>query len=565
MPGQSGVPLRAIDATAPKLPLIADLAISAAATALVTGPLWLIRFAPLHDFPFHVARMQILHDLFHGGVQAQFYELNRRLLPNLGMDVVVSLLAEAISVELASRLVIVGIVFLMISGAGFLHRSLFNERGLAIPLAALLSYNAVLTAGFINYLFSIGLLLWSFGLTIRLRNDRAPRRLLFALVLAIALFFTHLVAFVLNTVIVAGIALQASWPLLRTAPRRAMLLLFESLLPSLVVAAIFLSSMPTAGSTEQAAVQVEPATLMAVVKAKWWLVTRMLAGGENRTLDLVTAGAAAAVTALLVAFGRPRIAPSTRLANLLICATFLLAPGAMLTAIYLDARLPLVIALCLISCTQFRFAGTRSRAIAIGLLFVLAGARSVVLANDWIGYDRVERQFTDAFACLPPHAILFSGRGSVEESGLWSGHWQPPIAHIASLATVTNEAFVPQTWAHPAQQPIVLRPGYAEIYAFQSPNPLTLSDAQSVAGTVARIRDLTRNGGPRPGGAGWSPFLLVLEPQALGRIHLDGVTLLVDRPLFALYQIDGVSPPMDRPESCRLPSDGGPEDRSRPQ
>jgi hypothetical protein len=54
------------------------------ATAIVTLPLWLARFAPLHDFPFHLARRSILNDLVHGGPFTRFYEVNSFLVQRFG-------------------------------------------------------------------------------------------------------------------------------------------------------------------------------------------------------------------------------------------------------------------------------------------------------------------------------------------------------------------------------------------------------------------------------------------------------------------------------------------------
>src|SRR6266850_276537 len=146
-------------------------------TLLVVVPLWFIRFPPLHDYPFHVARMAILYDILGDGKLAQYYEINSFFVPNSGLDIVVLTLSPLCGVEFATELAIIIICLIMIGGAYFLNASVFKKNKIILLLASLLIYNSVFTMGFLNYLMGIGLLLWGVGLFLRWRNSSTLARL----------------------------------------------------------------------------------------------------------------------------------------------------------------------------------------------------------------------------------------------------------------------------------------------------------------------------------------------------------------------------------------------------
>lgn len=520
----------------------AGLLLSAVATAIVTLPVWFVRFAPLHDFPFHVARMSILNDLVHGGAFARFYEVNSFMVPNLGMDLVVLALEQVFSIETACRLFIVMMIFLMISGADFLHRTLFRTSGLAVPIAALLAYNSIFTLGFMNYLLGVALVPWAAGIFIRVRSWPAVPRLVFGLLLGVVLFFTHLVAFALFGIIVAGLELQAVLPMLRTSWRAAAARLAWSALPFVIIVAWFVLFSPTAGAPTDRPAGSEfdgsLAWIVAFLKYKLWILRRFLAGGQNLLLDYATAGLAIVITALLLVVTRVRVARQAVLALALLGLAFLLAPSFLLSATYLDMRLPVAIAFVAAGCVHFAAGTARTQMRLMVLLFGLVALRSAVLTRDWIGYDAVQRQFTDAFACLPGDSILFVARPPRTEVGLWSGYWQPLIKHIASLASVTNGIFVPETFAHPTQQPIRLRPKFEAIYAFQTAGPLPVANVAALHATIGAIRALMQQVGPAPTGNGaWVVYLLLLEPRGLDDPVVEEAPRIIHNNLFSIYQL----------------------------
>ena len=510
------------------------LSLCVLATAIVTLPVWFARFAPLHDFPFHVARMFILNDLMHGGAFTRFYEVNSFFLPNVGMDLVILALGQVISVEMACRIFIVLMIFLMISGANFLHRTMFQTSGLAVPIAALLAYNSIFTLGFVNYLMGIGLVLWGVGIFIRVQSYSLAARLALGLLIGLVLVFTHLAAFGVYAIIVAGLELQEALPMLRTAPSVAVTRLIWSAMPLVVIIGLFFLVSPTAGaSTDWAAaghVDFSMASVVSYLRSKPWMLRRFLEGVEDPTLDQVSIVLAVVIVATLFAVTKVRIARQAALALALLCLAFVLAPSETFSAMYLNMRLPIAIAFVAAGCVYFATGTSRTQVLLVVALLGIVALRSAVVTRDWIGYDAVERQFIDAYACLSRGSVLFVARPPI--IGLWSGYWRPPIKHIASLATATDGVFVPQTWADPAQQPIRVRRDFDDVYTFQSPNPIAIADVAALHAAIRDIRALMQHHGAGP------VYLMLLEPGPLDHPSVNEAPRIVDSDLFSIYQLD---------------------------
>jgi hypothetical protein len=131
-----------------------------------------------------------------------------------------------------------------------------------------------------------------------------------------------------------------------------------------------------------------------------------------------------------------------------------------------DHRLPLVLAVVLIGASDVVLRDLRRQSIVAALLAVLFLARIGVIATTWVGYDRIYAPIVAALAALPPGSRLAvaSPPTSVHVS-----RNEPPMTHLASLAVVTTDAFVPTLFTFPGQQPLAVREPYAALARSASP------------------------------------------------------------------------------------------------
>ena len=502
-------------------------------TAGISLPLCFAIYPPLYDYPFHLARRLILRDIWSLGPLSRYYEINSLIVPNVAMDVIGTALQKFLAVEQAGRAFLILAIFLTISGVAFLSYTLFGRVGFAPWLGALLTYNWVFTIGFINYLFALGLLPWGVAFFVRLRPSSLSLRLFGGLLICLTLFFSHLVVFVLYGLIIASLEAQWGVPLLRGRRMEVIGRSVVSGLPVVATFALFLIESPTVRAAGEAISYDGFRSVLGFIRYKSLWPMRALSSGSELA-NWVSAGAATAVAALIARFGYVRINRELLVAILLIGLVYWLAPGHLFSAQFVDMRIPLAAYLILAGTINIYVGSVRGRWAITAVLIALLTFRSATMAFDWSAIEPAERQITAAFHCLAPRSILFAAE--TDPSLVPSG--SPSLGHMFSVAEITNGAFVPATWAHPAQQPIRVKPEYADIYALQTPNARLIGDEKGLQAFSAEIQDLMA--GRRATGQddfGGNVYLLYMFPERLGYPRIAGATVVAEQWLFTLYRL----------------------------
>ena len=477
----------------------------AAAYAIYLFPLLLVQNPPLHDYMFHIARIHILtHWQVSPDLQAH-YAVGSFLLPNIAFDVVAVLLAQVMPLELAGRVFIGLTLALQLSGCMALYRVLHGRYGLWPLVAGLFLYNWIFLFGFLNYLFGVGLLLWAAAVWIGLAaGSGTGAKLLWGTALSLALFFSHLIAFGLFALIVAGYEIQRAVPMLRQQRAQAVrnLLVGASIF---VVPIILFFASSTAGEAGNKTSH----SLINLLRTPPIFVRALLSG--NYLIDFLTVGAALAALGILIARGRLIVARSMTLPVILLAICFLAIPHELFGGWGADTRIPLVIVLVLIACVQ---PVLRDRRWETAFIAVLGGSllfQSVLRSYDWLSYDAVIEEFRTAFSTLPDNSVLLIASEtdvpSFQDINLRL--WQPPLPHVATLAVLEGRGiFVPDTFAHVGQQPITVTAPYRAIYHHQYNKPFKATTTEALQGFITEAqRLLAKAGSTGP------VFVLLLYPE----------------------------------------------------
>jgi hypothetical protein len=160
----------------------------------------------------------------------------------------------------------------------------------------------------------------------------------------------------------------------------------------------------------------------------------------------------------------------------------------MLSGSGVDRRLPLAFFLLLIASTAPR-ALPRRAALTIGLaVAVIFAARMAVIEKVWLDASRIYAADIAAIDTLPEGAKLAVAYPDRETNagGI-------PELHVATLAAMRREAFVPTLFAYASQQPIALRPPYDALAGATSPNWIwggfVEGNATERAASVAVLKD----------------------------------------------------------------------------
>jgi hypothetical protein len=494
-------------------------------------PILICTVPPIHDYPFHLARADILASLNSSTFLRAHYTVSTFLLPNVGMDVVMIPLTRTLPILIAGR-VFLGIVLLvMLTGTVALHASLHRRLSVWPLLAGFFLYNWIFMYGFLNYLLGVGLMLWATAGWIALQNRAVGWRLAWATVMALILLACHLEALGLFAVVVGGMELQRGVQTARTSLSAAARDVALAALPFVIALAVFIAVSPTAGEVKE---------VIAYHGGRAWkpLVfyrTLLNPGGWS---DLVMLSPLAIGVVWALWRRRLHVARPMVMALVLLVVTFGVMPFYLFGAQIADARLPIAILLVAIGATSVTGFSRRTQLVVSLCALALLTVRSAAIARDWVASDVRLAVFTDAFRLLPDGTTLYAATAGAyptidyrDVAGL--ALWHPPLKHVVSLASLGRAIFVPATWANPHQQPMGLVAAVAQIKDLQQDNPLKTPIAADLNEFIGRIHDVRAALSSRPP----PDCLLLLYPGRLEGDLPPRVSIIARDADFVLLQL----------------------------
>lgn len=176
-------------------------------------PLALCSPLPLGDYTNHLARIHIIANIGSSSDLARFYSVEWAVIPNLASDILVPWLAHVGSWSVENVLVAFtgASLCLLASGAIVLNRVLYGRWSYFSFAVFLLLYNRHFLWGFLNYIFTLGAMLWVLAAWIHCRERYGRLVRLFFLVPATLLFFGHLFPLGVYGVCVMGYESRKAW------------------------------------------------------------------------------------------------------------------------------------------------------------------------------------------------------------------------------------------------------------------------------------------------------------------------------------------------------------------
>lgn len=187
-----------------------ELALIVLLSALAALPAMATPILPLIDLGGHIARYAVQLDAGRSEVLRGWYSFEWGMLPNLGVDLLVQLLAPRMGLEPAVHLIVGSIPPLTVSGMLLLSRSAHGRIGVnalyALPLAISLPY----LYGFANFSLSIALAFHAMALWIALEKRPVLRTALFVPI-GFLLWLCHLVGWAVFSLVAGMTALAAGW------------------------------------------------------------------------------------------------------------------------------------------------------------------------------------------------------------------------------------------------------------------------------------------------------------------------------------------------------------------
>jgi hypothetical protein len=496
-------------------------------------PVALTNVAPLVDYPAHVARIHILKDYEGSPALQTFYALNWAYQANLAFDVVGRYGLVWLDAPSAGRVFLGMALILNFAGVLLVHRVVHGRTSAFPLLVVLFLYNRILLGGLINYLFTLGLAFVFFAIWLAAR-ERAwpwPLKMLAATAGALVLYFGHLTAFGVFALLVGGYEIDAFFrDRDRAMPQRLLRLIASGLVfvPPIAVA-LFLSA-----STQQ------PTTTYYGSLAQKLTAPMNLFYAYNLPFDAASFAAVLLVLGGMAALRQVRVAPRLALPVGLLVLAYLLTPNVLFDSHGADRRLTIAIAqagLCMLDWAAPVAAGRRrAQQAATALLLALFLVRTAFLAQHWHQADRVYVAYLVAFDQLPRGARLsvVVGHPFAETTV------HPPLNFVGTLAVVRRDAFVPNLWANPAHQSVVMRPPFLGL---AQAGPPRLLDPPVLARIAADPAFAARANPYAPANLAGYDHLLVSRGSAIPfpepPADTAGLREIARGPDFRLYAIDG--------------------------
>ncbi len=446
---------------------------------------------PLLDYPNHLARMGIL--AAHGTDPAfnAMYRVHWALFPNLAMDLIVPPLARILPLGAAGSVFAAAAALLCVSGTIALHRALFRPA-LWPYVSALTAYNFVLTNGFLNYLFGLGVALWAVAFWVRLASRGLPIRAAFAMLAGLACLICHIFAFAILALLCGSIELVRLWRVLhgsdrtpwRELPsqlaRSALTLTAATVLPFLTYKLFGPSN--TYSRPDQGRLFLEQLThngFLAEPRMRLlWLLGTV--GAPNRELDLIAAAVLAAIPLLAFARRSLSFSPEPLLAAAILLVAFLVLPSTAIDngMVYPRLALPVVL-LCIAGIRPVlpRPLGTAAAVAVVMLtLFHAAGTASV-----WSRQQAVLQDLRSVTREVTPCSRVLATR---DGGNAWMVERDEPAvsrifyngvayANLPAWVMMQRRAYWPMIFAQTGKQPLEVLPPFDQMQQNDGYLPLT--------------------------------------------------------------------------------------------
>jgi hypothetical protein len=404
--------------------------------AIVLFPIAMVSVPSLEDYPNHLARMHILSHYNDSESLRQFYEVRWRPIPYLGMDATFVLLSRIASIYDGGRIFVGLCVLLPVISVAALHYSIHRRFSLVPTAAFLLSYNAPLLWGFLNYLPVLCLAVIVFAGWIATAHWARARRLIVFSLLTTLLYLGHLVAFGAYCLMVLCFEAFRAGKVEPRAWREVIVdLVFAALqaIPAIILAMSVAVEKPFVGPVET--------NYGGIIDKLEMILSPIL---FLQTKPEICFGIIAIVTLILGRFtGRLKLQPELFQIFLVVGVFSLCVPLRLLGIFGMDFRLPLLAAMLLLSAiSTTNRAGPFFRNTILCGVILLTAVRSALISSELGRVDEQIAQLRQVISTMPKGMRLLtievSGTANLKRFASIHVSYHAPL-----VAVIDRDAFAP--------------------------------------------------------------------------------------------------------------------------
>ena len=378
-------------------------------------PLFATPVLPFIDFYNHIARYFVLANIDNNALLQQNYQSNWSILPNIGLDIIVTGLMKLLPHPVIPRLVIIMIFAVQYGGILYFNRALTGRLSAVVALLTIpLLYSFILNWGFANFLLGLGLVFWGAGWWLQQRH-RLIVALPVAMVIGTLIFLVHGLSFALYGILLGSLEIGIFFT---NRDRRFsnLLLAMIPLTAQAIVPILLFSKTATvnaAGGITNADESVIKLKQAGRLSSRLWELLQYrlttiarVAEGPSLAFDVITLLATLAILVLLLQRGRAFIAPVAWPALLVAAVLIVVVPPGMFAVGYVSDRIPLFLAMLTVAAFGLRMQNARFDRVIVAALVLLVVVRLAWITLDWQAYNRDNADFAKVAAALPSGALV---------------------------------------------------------------------------------------------------------------------------------------------------------------
>jgi hypothetical protein len=415
------------------------LCVALAFIALVS-PIVFERYAPLVDFPNHLARGVILARYDSVAEFQRDFAIQWAPIPNVAIDVVLTFLVRFMSIVSAGKVFLVALVGVYVASVIALSRVLWRRNSWVTIPCLLFVYNSAFLYGFVNYVFGIALAQLSLAAWLNWRAKWSGVRAAIMTLLIVATYLSHLAAFVVLGVACVAVSLADLIQRKETVAR--LLGGGLPLVPPLFLHRLFMQSGGQVGTLRWETGSAKLVGLLTVIRTYYW------------RFDIVLVLATLVLCVWVgMNYRRLTISPALWAAAALFLA-FALSPVEAFTGSAVDQRFLPPAFLLLVLGVRFDSPRPLARVILAGVVLFSA----VRLGAIWTTWATLNREIA---AAVPLTDSLPTGSRVYplyeRPAGSDAAKQDQPHEHVLMYSVESQHLFVPTLFAIRGQQPLVFR------------------------------------------------------------------------------------------------------------
>lgn len=419
---------------------------------LMVAPIWVVDVPPLVDLPNHAARINILLNYDQNEFFQRHFEVLYEPIPNMGMDLILVPLARLVGIWTAFKIFLSVVAILFFVGCQIIASAVHGRYPTVTSLIApFFLYGGTFFYGYLNYILSVAVFLFTFGLWLRWRESMFKRGYLVLLVLVACVYLSHLssFAFLALAIIFYNLFQTFAKGLGERSFKRWLADASLFVLPSIAFL-LFIRGSGTMGKMEW-----EGAWKKIIVSLGPFL-------SYDPAIDLICYSVVFAGVLFLFFKGGSAINKPLLFVAVIFFILFLPAPTNLFTAGDADSRIILP-AFCLLFLAFDTKQPVRNHLVFALVFVALLGIRQSVVAFRWHGMSKDLLNVAEMYKNLPPNSMTYVTYGD----GYLSATPKTERIRFLSigLANIDRGVIWPRLFAIRGQQPLVFRAAqpYAEL------------------------------------------------------------------------------------------------------